>query len=229
MNQYPGVIGRKLGMTQVFANDGTVVPCTVVEAQPVVVMKRTPDRDGYSALVLGLGERKPKHTSKPIAGLFGKLGVSPRRTLRELRCTADYAAGVEAGAEVRLDQVFKEGQLVDVQSFSRGRGFSGVMRRHNYSGQKSTHGSHEYKRHGGSIGTNMTPGRTLHGIGMPGQHGNKRVSVLNQRVVKVLPDEHLIFIYGGTPGAKNALVMVRGAVKAQGGMPRPKRELPKKK
>jgi large subunit ribosomal protein L3 len=229
MNQHPGVIGRKVGMTQLFANDGTVVPCTVVEARPVVVMKRTPDRDGYSALVLGIGDRKPKHTSKPAGGLFAKLGVTPRRTLRELRCSADYAAGFEVGAEVRLDQVFQEGQLVDVQAFSRGRGFTGVMRRHNFSGQKSTHGTHEYKRHGGAIGTNMTPGRTLPGMGMPGQHGNQRVTVLNQRVAKVLSDEHLIFIYGGIPGAKNALVMVRGAVKAQGGIPRPKREQPKKK
>ncbi len=229
MNQYPGVIGRKLGMTRVCANDGTVVPCTVVQAGPVVVAKRTPDRDGYSALVLGLGERKAKHTSKPVAGLFTKVGVTPKRTLKEVRCTPEHAAGFEVGATVPLDQVFKEGQLVDVQGVSRGRGFTGVMRRHNFSGQKSTHGTHEYKRHGGAIGTNMTPGRTLPGLGMPGQHGNQQVSVLNQRVVKVLPDEQLIFIAGGTPGAKNAFVVVRGAVKAQGGMPRPKREQPKKK
>jgi large subunit ribosomal protein L3 len=229
MNQYPGVIGRKLGMTQVFTSDGSVVPCTVVAARPVVVAKRTPEQDGYSALVLGLGERKAKHTSKPLGGLFAKANLPPKRVLRELRCSPEYAAQFEVGAEIGLDQVFKEGQRVDVQGVSRGRGFTGVMRRHNFSGQKGSHGTHEYKRHGGAIGTNMTPGRTLPGLGMPGQDGNQTVSVLSQEVVKVLSEQSLLLIQGGIPGARNALVVVRGAIKAQGGMPKPKREPPKKK
>jgi large subunit ribosomal protein L3 len=217
MNTHPGVIGRKLGMTQVFTSDGSVIPCTVVEARPVVVGKRTQEKDGYDAVVLGLAERKEKHTSKPVAGMYKKASVSPKRWLKELRCSAEFAAGLEIGAEVKLDSVFEEGQFVDVQGVSRGRGFSGVMRRHNFAGQVQTHGTHEYKRHGGSIGTNMTPGRVLPGVGMPGQHGNVKVSVHNQRVVKVAADDNLLFVEGGIPGSKNSLVLVRGAVKRRGG------------
>lgn len=219
MNQYPGVIGRKLGMTQIFLDDGTVVPCTVVESRPVVVGKRTRDADGYDALVLGIEERTEKHTNKPLAGQFKKAGVSPRRVLREFRCPADYASRFDVGQELKLDEVFSEGQVVDVQGVSRGRGFSGVMRRHNFAGSKSSHGAHEYMRHGGSIGTNMTPGRVLPGKKMPGQYGNKTTSTLNQRIVKVLPDESLILIRGGLPGSKNSLVAVRGAIKRRGGKP----------
>jgi len=217
MNQYPGVLGRKVGMTQIFQDDGTVTPCTVVAARPVVVAKRTQAQDGYDAIVLGLDERKEKHTTRPLAGFYKKQNVTPKRTLREFRCSAEYAAKFEVGQEVKLDDVFVEGQMVDVQGVSKGRGFSGVMRRHNFAGQTQTHGTHEYKRHGGSIGTNMTPGRVLPGVKMPGQHGNKTSSVLNQRVVKVLPEEGLILIHGGIPGARNALVLVRGAIKRRGG------------
>ena len=217
MNQYPGVIGRKVGMTQIFTEDGSVVPCTVVESSPVVVARRTKDRDGYDALVLGYEERKAKHTSKPQAGMYAKVGVSPKRTLREFRCSGEYAAQFTVGQQVKLDEVFSEGQFVDVQGVSRGRGFSGVMRRYGFRGQCATHGTHEYKRHGGSIGTNMTPGRVLPGLKMPGQHGNKKTTVLTQRVVKVLADENLVLIRGGVPGPRNALVMVRGAVKKRGG------------
>jgi large subunit ribosomal protein L3 len=220
MNQYPGVIGRKVGMTQIFAEDGTVIPCTVVEARTVVVGKRTQARDGYDALILGFGECAEKHVKRPQAGFFKKQAVSAKRTLRELRCAGEYAARFEIGTELKLDEVFTEGQMVDVQGFSRGRGFSGVIRRHNFAGQVSTHGTHEFKRHGGSIGTNMTPGRVLPGMKMPGQHGNKKTSVLNQRVVKVLPDEHLVLIRGGIPGSRNALLVLRGAVKRWGGRPR---------
>lgn len=217
MNTHPGVIGRKLGMTQVFTSDGSVIPCTVVEARPVVVGKRTKEKDGYDALVLGLVDRKEKHTSKPLAGLYKKQSVSPKRWLKELRCSAELAASLEVGAEVKLDSVFEEGQFVDVQGLTRGRGFTGVMRLHNFAGQVQTHGTHEYKRHGGSIGTNMTPGRVLPGVRMPGQYGNEKVTVHNQRVVKVSADESLLFVEGGIPGAKNSLVFVRGAVKRRGG------------
>jgi len=217
MNTHPGVIGRKLGMTQVFTSDGSVIPCTVVEARPVVVGKRTKEKDGYDALVLGLKERKEKHTVKPLAGMYKKASVTPKRWLRELRCTADFAAQHEVGAELKLDSVFEEGQFVDVQGMTRGRGFTGVMRLHNFAGQVQTHGTHEYKRHGGSIGTNMTPGRVLKGVRMPGQYGNEKVTVHNQRVVKVAADDSLLFVEGGIPGAKNSLVFVRGAVKRRGG------------
>jgi large subunit ribosomal protein L3 len=220
MNQYPGLIGRKVGMTQVFTEDGSVVPCTVVETHTLVVGKRTRERDGYDALVLGFGERKAKHTNKPLAGAFAKTGVAPRRTLREFRCTAEYAAKFELGQELKVDEVFAEGQFVDVQGLSRGRGFQGVIRRHNFQGPVNGHGTHEYKRHGGSIGTNMTPGRTLPGLRMPGQWGNEVSTVLSQRVIKILPEERLVLIRGGLPGSRNGLVMVRGAVKKAGGRPK---------
>lgn len=213
MNEQPGVIGRKLGMTQVVEDDGEVTVCTVIEASPVVVAKRTQEKDGYDALVLGHGERKEKHTSKPLAGMYKKAGVAPKRVLREFRCTAEYAAKYEIGQTVKLEDVFTDVKFVDVRGVSKGKGFAGVMKRHNFSGAKASHGVHEYKRHGGSIGTNMTPGHVLPGRRMPGQLGNKTSSVLSLRVVKVVAEEGLILVRGGVPGATNAVVEVRGAVK----------------
>jgi large subunit ribosomal protein L3 len=219
MNTNPGVIGRKLGMTQIFQEDGSVIPCTVVEARPMIVGKRTQQKDGYDALILATGERSQKNTSKPLAGLYKKANVPPRRHLRELRCSAEFCAGFEVGQELQLDSVFEPGQFVDVQGITRGRGFSGVMRRHNFKGSVATHGSHEYKRHGGSIGTNMTPGRVMPGRKMPGQCGNEQVTVLSQPIVKLIPEENLILIRGGVPGSKNGLVFVRGAIKRRSSKP----------
>jgi large subunit ribosomal protein L3 len=219
MNTHPGVLGRKVGMTQYFEEDGTVVPCTVIEARPIVVAKRTRERDGYDALVLGADERAEKRTRKPLAGQYKKAGVAPRKELREFRCSAEAAAKVEVGQELTLGDVFAPGQFVDVQGVTRGRGFTGVVRRYGFAGAVSTHGSHEYKRHGGSIGQNMQPGRVFPGMKMPGQMGNATRSVLNQRVVKVLPEEHLILVRGGVPGPRGSLVVVRGAVKKRGGLP----------
>jgi large subunit ribosomal protein L3 len=217
MNQYPGVVGRKLGMTQLVAEDGTVSPCTVIEARCFVVGKRTVERDGYTALILGLGDVKEKHLSKPQIGAFKAVGVEPRRQLREFRCTPEHSASFQIGQELKLDAIFEVGQMLDVAAVCRGRGFTGVMRRHNFAGNVQTHGTHEYRRHGGSIGTNMTPGRTMLGRKMPGQFGNTRVSVLNQRVAKVLADQQLILIKGGVPGPTGALVEIRGAIKRSGG------------
>jgi large subunit ribosomal protein L3 len=217
MNQHPGVIGRKLGMTQVFGEDGTVTACTVVEAACVVVAKRTVEKDGYSAVVIGIGELPEKRANKPVAGFFKKAGVTPKVTLRELRCAPEFAAAVEVGSTLALDNVFEEGQLVDVQGITRGRGFTGVMRRHNFKGYRMTHGTHEYRRHGGSIGTRMTPGRVKLGMKMPGHYGNETVSVLNQRVAKVIPADNLVLVAGAIPGARGTLVVVRGAIKRGGG------------
>ena len=217
MNTHPGVLGIKLGMTQVFNEDGTVTVCTVVEARPVVVGKRTQSKDGYDALILGAGERKEKHTKKPVAGFYKKMNVTPKRDVREFRCAPKYADQFEVGQELKLDEIFEVGQMVDVQGVTRGRGFSGVMRRHHFAGAGASHGAHEYKRHGGSIGMNMTPGKVLKGQKMAGQLGNKRRTILNQKIVKVLPEEHLILLRGGVPGHRNATVVVRGAVKRLGG------------
>jgi len=223
MNQHPGVIGRKLGMTQVFSDDGSVIACSVVESKPFVVGKRTDEKDGYTALILGVDERHEGRVNKPLSGLYKKANVSPKQTLRELRCSAEFAAGFEVGQEVKLEQIFEVGQLVDVQGVSRGRGFQGVVRKYHFAGNVQTHGTHEYRRHGGSIGTRMTPGRVKLGQKMPGQHGNATFSVLNQRVVKILPEENLLLIRGGLPGARDTLVVVRGAVRRAGGKAKPKK------
>jgi large subunit ribosomal protein L3 len=222
MNTHPGIIGKKLGMTQLFAEDGTVVRCSVIESDLTVIGKRTQEKDGYDALIVGLGERKEKATNKPLAGQYKKSGQTPKRFVREFRMAADGVAKYEIGAKVKLDEVFEIGQFVDVQGITRGRGFTGVMRRWSFAGAVTTHGTHEYKRHGGSIGTNMTPGRTLPGLKMPGHYGNETVSVLNLKVAKILPEEQLLLVEGGVPGPRNGLVTVRGAVKKNGGKPKSK-------
>jgi large subunit ribosomal protein L3 len=213
MNQNPGIIGTKIGMTQIFDEKGEVVRCTVVQAGCIVIGKRTVEKDGYSALILGLGERREKRTSKPLLGAFKKAGQTPKRTVRELRASPEHVATFEVGQKLPVDQIFEVGQIVDAQGRSRGRGFSGVVRRWSFAGFVQTHGTHEYRRHGGSIGTNMTPGRTLPGLKMPGHYGDETVSALNLRIAKLIPEDDLVLIEGAVPGSRNAVVTVRGAVK----------------
>lgn len=217
MNTNPGIVGTKIGMTQIFTDKGEVIRCTVVQAGGVVVGKRTIEKDGYSALVVGLGERKEKHTNKPLLGAYRKAQQTPKRTLRELRLSPEEIAKYELGQKLGVDQIFQEGQFVDAQGVTRGRGFTGVMSRWNFAGAVSSHGTHEYFRHGGSIGTNMTPGRTLPGLKMPGHYGAETWSTLNLRVAKLIPDQDLVLIEGGVPGAKNGIVVIRGAVKKKNG------------
>ncbi|MBK6516076.1 MAG: 50S ribosomal protein L3 [Polyangiaceae bacterium] len=218
MNQHPGILGKKLGMTQFFDEKGEVVRCTVVHAGCVVVAKRTQEKDGYSALVLGLGERKEKHTNKPLAGIYKKAGQTPKRLLKEIRLPAEEVAKYEVGEKVAVDKVFKVGQFVDAQGRTRGRGFTGVMRRWSFAGGVGSHGTHEYFRHGGSIGTNMTPGRTLPGLKMPGHYGDETVTILNLKIAKLIPEDDLVLVEGGIPGAKNTIITLRGAVKKRGGV-----------
>jgi large subunit ribosomal protein L3 len=216
MNLQPGIYGRKLGMTQVFTEDGTVQRVTVIEAGPVTVVgKRTKEKDGYTALILGLGERTEKHTNKPLGGAYKKANVTPKRFLRELRTSEEFVGKYEVGQVMKLDDIFQTGQLVDARSTTRGRGFTGVMRRWSFAGGVGSHGTHEYFRHGGSIGTNMTPGRTLPNLKMPGHYGDETVSVMNIKVCRVDAEKHLLLLDGGVPGAKNALVLIRRAVKAK--------------
>jgi large subunit ribosomal protein L3 len=217
MNKNPGILGKKIGMTQFFDDKGEVIRATVVQSGCVVIGKRTEDKDGYSALIVGLGERKPKHTTKPLAGQYAKSGQTPKRIVRELRLAADEVAKYEIGEKIAVDKVFEVGQFVDAQARTRGRGFTGVMRRWSFAGFVSTHGTHEYFRHGGSIGTNMTPGRTLPGLKMPGHYGDETVSTLNLKVVKIVPEDDLVLVEGAIPGAKNGTVLLRGAVKKNGG------------
>ncbi len=214
MNTNPGVYGRKLGMTQIFTEDGTVQRVTVVEAGPItIVNKRTKEKDGYSALVLGIEERTPKHTNKPLAGIYKKANTTPKKVLKELRGGDEFCGKYEIGQTLKLDEVFTVGQHVDARGTTRGRGFTGVMRRWSFAGGVGSHGTHEYFRHGGSIGTNMTPGRTLPNLKMPGQYGNETVSTMNLKLVRIDPEKHLLLIEGGIPGCKNSVVLIRHAVK----------------
>jgi large subunit ribosomal protein L3 len=217
MNTNVGLIGKKLGNTQIFNADGTVVRVTAIQVGPVRVLgKRTLDKDGYSALIVGFGEKREKLLTKAEAGFFKKIGQAPVRTIKELRLAPETVAKYEAGQVIKPSETFTEGQKVDVCGNTRGRGFTGVMRRWNFKGAaKKTHGTHEYQRHGGSIGTNMTPGRTFLNLKMPGQYGNERVTTLNLVVAKILDDEGIILIRGGVPGSKNGTVVVRGAVKTR--------------
>jgi large subunit ribosomal protein L3 len=228
MNKHLGLIGRKLGCTQIFNDDGTVVRVTVVECGPCkIVRKRTQEKDGYDALQLAFGERSAKNVNKPKKGYFAKNGVEPVKktlkgrevemlpeTLKELRLDTANAAKFEVGQVLAVNDVFTQGQFVDACGISTGRGFSGVFRRHNFKGFVRTHGTHEYKRHGGSIGTNMTPGRTMPGKKMPGQHGNKRHSEINLKIARVIAEKNLVLIEGSVPGSRNSIVVIRGAVKA---------------
>ncbi|MCL2725492.1 MAG: 50S ribosomal protein L3 [Polyangiaceae bacterium] len=216
MNTKPGIIGKKLGMTQLYKEDGTVQRVTVVDVSSVVVVgKRTKEKDGYTALVFGMTDAKDKHLAEAQKIAFKKSGVAPKRTVREIRCSEEFLAKFEIGAEPKLDEIFQVGQIVDAQGVTRGRGFSGVVRRWSFAGFVQTHGTHEYRRHGGSIGTNMTPGRTLPNLKMPGQYGSETVSILNLKVARVDADKKLLLIEGGIPGAKNQLVTIRAGVKAR--------------
>ncbi len=214
MNTSPGVIGKKLGMTQLYTEDGTVQRVTVLDMSNVsIVAKRTKETDGYTALIYGVTDAKDKHLTKADIGSFKKRGVPAKRDLQELRCTEEFAAKFEVGSAIKLDEIFTVGQKVDAQATTRGRGFTGVVRRWGMAGFVQTHGTHEYRRHGGSIGTNMTPGRTLPNVKMPGQYGNEKVSILNLKVARIDAEKGLLMIEGGIPGSPNRIVLVRTAVK----------------
>jgi large subunit ribosomal protein L3 len=220
MNQKPGLIGRKLGMTQLFLDDGDVVPVTVIEAGPVTVLRiKTKDgNDRYSAVLFGFGEQKPSRLTKADLGqlkVVGKEGTPPR-VQKEVRVTPDAAAKFTAGQVLGPADLFKVGQRVDVQGVSKGKGFSGVMKRHNFKGFIRSHGSHEYFRHGGSVGTRLTPGMTLAGKKMPGQMGNHHVTVQNLVVAAIDGARNLIYVRGGVPGAAGAMVTLRETVKLVG-------------
>ena len=223
MNQFPGVLGRKLGSTQIFKADGNVANCAVVEAAPCMVIgHRTMEKDGYTAVILGFGKRKAQRTTKPQAGQFKKAGVEPQQHVKEFRLDGKLLEMYPVGQAVDLTAVFKEGQIVDVQGKTRGRGFTGVVRRWGFAGGVQTHGTHEYRRHGGSIGTNMTPGRTLPNLKMPGHYGAENWSTLNVKIARIDVERGLLLIEGGVPGSRNSIVIVRGAVKRNGGKDKPK-------
>lgn len=203
-----GILGTKLGMTQVFDDEGRVFPVTVVKAGPCSVTQvRTVERDGYAAVQLGFGE--VKRANKPLAGHFAKAGVAPTRYLVEFELEGDFAPG----QTVTVDQ-FTSGQLVDVTGRSKGKGFSGVMKRHGFSGLGAGHGVHKVHRAPGSIGACATPSRVFPGTRMAGRHGGVRVTVQSLELVGVDTERNLLLIKGAIPGANGTLVIVRDAAKA---------------
>lgn len=216
MNTNFGLIGKKLGSSQIFLDDGNVVPVSVILVGPCVVLgTRTKSKDGYAALILGFGEKREKLVRKPQAEAYKKSGQKPVRVVKEFRLPEEEVAKYTVGQVLKPSECFQVGQRVDVCGTSIGHGFEGVMKRWGFPGSgKDTHGTHEYKRHGGSIGTNMTPGRTLPNLKMPGQMGNKRHTILNLEVAKVLDDTSIVLIKGGIPGCRNGFVTVRGSVRA---------------
>ncbi|MDP6978617.1 MAG: 50S ribosomal protein L3 [Myxococcota bacterium] len=203
---------RKLGMTQIFLDSGEAVPVTVLEATPnTVVQKKTEEKDKYAALQLGVGENKESRFNKPEAGHFKKGEVSPARVLRESRVTPEEAEGYEVGQTIDCS-IFEEGQKVDAIGTSKGRGFSGVVKRHGFAIKKRTHGTHEFFRHGGSIGAGATPGHVIKGMKMAGQFGNERVTLKNLEIARIDADKNLIFVRGGVPGHNDAIVCLRDAL-----------------
>lgn len=214
-NSQIGLLGTKLGMTQLFEEDGTVLPVTIVQAGPCRVLqtKTAEGPDGYNALQIGFGEQKDHRVSKALKNHTAKTGESVPAHITEIRVDAETAASTAPGTELTVDGMFEVGQFVDVTGVSKGRGFSGVMKRHNFAGFERSHGVHEYFRHGGSIGTRLTPGHVLKGKKMPGQMGNEQVTVQNLKVAKVDTERGLLFLVGGVPGPKGALIKVRKAVK----------------
>ncbi len=210
-----GMIGKKLGMTQVFDQLGNLVAATLVEVAPnaVVQVKSAAGKDGYDALKLAVGEAKPGRINKPELGVFKALNQEPKRYVREFRVSAETAAKYEVGSFVD-STIFFEGDKVDVVGTSKGRGFAGVVKRHGFKGAKeASHGTHEYKRHGGSIGCSAYPGRVIKGKRMAGQMGNVRVSTQGLHVLGVYPEENLLVIKGAIPGAKDGLVLVKETFK----------------
>ena len=209
MAEVKGILGRKIGMTQVFDDDGHAVPVTVLEAGPCrVAQTKTPEKDGYTAAQLAFGEAK--RPNKPTAGHYAKAGITPARHLAELRLDTleDYALGSEVKADI-----FEAGEMVDVIGVTKGKGFAGAMKRHGFKGLSSSHGTQKKHRSPGSIGACATPARVFKGVRMAGQMGNVRVTTLNLKVIKVDPERNLMLVRGAVPGPRGGLVMVRTAIR----------------
>lgn len=208
-----GILGKKVGMTQVFDEGGNVIPVTLVEAGPCyVTQKKTKDVDGYTAVQLGFEVVAEKRLNKPETGHFKKAGVPLLKHLREFR--AKDVSDLEVGQVIKAD-VFKAGDLVDVVGTSKGKGFAGVVKRHGFAGGPKTHGQSDRHRAGGSLGAGTTPGRVFKGLRMPGRMGGDRTTVANMELMIVDPERNLLAIKGAIPGAKNGLVMIKEARKTK--------------
>ena len=210
-NEIKGILGKKLGMTQVFDDENRVVPVTVVEAGPCVVTQiRTPETDGYSAIQIAFGEIDPRKANKPECGHFKKAGVTPRRHVAEIRM--DDTSAYEVGQEVKVD-IFEDITFVDVTGQTKGHGYAGAMKRHGFQGQGAAHGNQAAHRRVGGIGGAATPGRVFKGKRMAGRMGHDRVTTQNLKIQKVDVESNLLLIKGAIPGARGGLVTVKTAVK----------------
>jgi large subunit ribosomal protein L3 len=207
-----GLIGKKLGMTQIFTADGICVPVTVIQTGPcMVVQKKTPERDGYAAVQIGFEEKKPQKATKAERGHCARSGKGPFAILREF--AGQEFLNYEVGQEISTAALFQLGDLVDVTGRTKGRGYTGVVKRHGMRGFPATHGTHEYFRHGGAIGNRSFPGRVFKGKHMAGHYGDKRTTVQCLQVIDVRSEEHLLLVKGAIPGARGGIVLVRKTVK----------------
>jgi large subunit ribosomal protein L3 len=212
MAQKIGLLGKKLGMTQVFAEDGEAIPVTVIQAGPNhVVGIRTQERDGYTAVVLGFEEKPVRLATKPELGNAKATNGKPQRLIREIRLPAEEVAKYQVGQTLNAGDVFAENTPVDVEGWSKGKGYQGVIKKHHMSGMTRAHGTHEYFRHGGSIGCRLTPQRVHKGKRMAGQMGNYKVSIQNLQLFRILAEEGCILVRGAVPGAANEYVVVTKA------------------
>ena len=207
-----GLIGKKVGMTQFYNAEGNVVPVTVVQTGPcVVVQKKESAKDGYNALQVGFGSKKSQRVNKPMQGHMAKAGKGAFEVLKEFRL--DDVSKYEVGQELKASELFKVGDRIDVAGISKGHGFAGVIKRWSFGGFPGSHGTHEYFRHGGSIGNRSYPGRVRKGKKMAGHWGDERVSIQNLEVVEIKPEQNLMLIRGAVPGSKQGVVIVRLAAK----------------
>jgi large subunit ribosomal protein L3 len=217
MSYRTGVLGKKLGMTQVFTANGDRAAVTAILAGPcVVVDKLTPDKHGYAAIKLGFGDKPLRVAKKAEIGVFKKSGLSPHRYVREVRVEAADLDKYEVGKPVSLADVFKPMSYIDVTGRSKGKGYQGVMKRHHMPGFRASHGTHEFFRHGGSIGCRLTPGKVHKGKRMSGHMGDVKRTVQNLILVEIDAEQNVLLVRGSVPGARNGLVMVRNAKKKAG-------------
>lgn len=207
------LLGNKIGMTQIFDEDGTVIPITVLKVGPCfVVDKRTEEKNGYSAVVLAFEDIKESRARKSELGLYKKANITPKKQLKESRVSKEELEKFEIGQEVSID-LFKKGDLVDVSGISKGRGFTGVMKRYGMAGAKSSHGTHEYFRHGGSIGAGSSPSRVFKGMKMPGRYGASRITIQHLRITEVKPEKNLLLVRGAVPGPNRGDIEIAHSVK----------------
>jgi large subunit ribosomal protein L3 len=203
----PGILGKKIGMTSVFSASGKNIPCTIIEAGPCVVTQlKSTEKDGYSAIQIGFGEKKEKTTTKPLRGHFSKAGVAPKISLREIDA---FEKDVKVGDTITISDVLQVGDIVFVTGKSKGKGFQGVVKRHGFAGVgESTHGQHNRMRAPGSLGAGSTPSRVFKGMRMAGRTGGSQVTMENLEVLNIISDQNLLVVKGAIPGHKGSIVLI---------------------